>query len=337
MRIPLFLALLAAWAIPLSPHGACAQTTNQSTNVVRILFGSCNRPELAQPLWVPILNLKPFAWIWLGDIVYADTEDVARIRALYTSQRAQAGYAKLAASAFVMGTWDDHDYGVNDGGSEFPSKAGSQEALLDFLGEPAGSSRRQRKGVFATQWLAAGEHVIRLTVLDTRFHRDPPGPDGDVLGEEQWNLLAAALADTRPVLHVIGTSIQAVAEEHRFEKWANFPKARARLLELIGASRARGVVLISGDRHRAELSRLEGPPLAYPLYDLTSSGMTHAGGGDPEEPNKHRVGQAFMDLNFGEIELGMSAKEPRVTLRARDKTGKPVIEHAVPLSDLAPK
>jgi alkaline phosphatase D len=31
---------------------------------------------------------------------------------------------------------DDHDYGKNDGGAEYPNKQGSQQLFLDFLDEP---------------------------------------------------------------------------------------------------------------------------------------------------------------------------------------------------------
>ena len=49
---------------------------------------------------------------------------------------------------------------------------------------------------------------------------------------------------------------------------------RERLLSLLRDTRAAGVVVLSGDRHYAELSVLEGSPLGYPLYDLTSSTIT---------------------------------------------------------------
>ena len=41
--------------------------------VTRIAFGSCNKPELPQPLWPAITAFKPDVFVWLGDVVYADT------------------------------------------------------------------------------------------------------------------------------------------------------------------------------------------------------------------------------------------------------------------------
>lgn len=41
----------------------------------------------------------------------------------------------------VIGTWDDHDYGLNDAGKEFSEKVTNQMLLLDFLDEPQDSPR----------------------------------------------------------------------------------------------------------------------------------------------------------------------------------------------------
>lgn len=41
----------------------------------------------------------------------------------------------------VIGTWDDHDYGLNDAGKEYSGKVFTQRLLLDFLDEPEDSKR----------------------------------------------------------------------------------------------------------------------------------------------------------------------------------------------------
>jgi hypothetical protein len=41
----------------------------------------------------------------------------------------------------VIGTWDDHDYGLNDAGKEFSGKVVTQRLMLDFLDEPEDSKR----------------------------------------------------------------------------------------------------------------------------------------------------------------------------------------------------
>ena len=65
------------------------------------------------------------------------------------------------------------------------------------------------------------------------------------------------LKDNTAAVTVIVSSIQLLAQEHRFEKWANFPNERARLLDLLNDYAKGKTLVISGDRHAAEISALE--------------------------------------------------------------------------------
>ena len=101
-----------------------------------IAFGSCNRVDLPNLLWDDILNTEPDVWIWGGDNIYADTDDMKALRAMYDQQKNEPGYKKLAQTTDVLGTWDDHDYGLNDGGVEFKAKDASQQEFLNFMNVP---------------------------------------------------------------------------------------------------------------------------------------------------------------------------------------------------------
>jgi alkaline phosphatase D len=57
-------------------------------------------------------------------------------------------------------------------------------------------------------------------------------------------------------IRVVISSIQFIPTEYGSEKWNNFPKERARFLELLRRTQARGVVVIRGDRRLAGLSAL---------------------------------------------------------------------------------
>ncbi|MFT2009284.1 hypothetical protein ACMA1I_11470 [Pontibacter sp. 13R65] len=48
-----------------------------------IAFGSCNRQNLPQPMWSAIMNDKPNLWIWLGDNIYGDSDDMAFLKGKY--------------------------------------------------------------------------------------------------------------------------------------------------------------------------------------------------------------------------------------------------------------
>ncbi len=155
--------------------------------------------------------------------------------------------------------------------------------------------------------------------------------DATILGEQQWTWLGKQLRQPAEI-RIIASSIQVVAEDHRFEKWMNHPRERARLYKLIGQAKANGVIFISGDRHLAELSRMDGG-VGYPLYDLTSSALNNPSGWY-NEINRHRWSRAYREPNFGLITIDWDQADPRVTLEIRKVDGKPAIRHSLALSGL---
>ncbi|MBT5144891.1 MAG: alkaline phosphatase family protein [Gemmatimonadetes bacterium] len=304
--------------------------------LLRIAFGSCSKHNAAQPLWEPIVAADPDLWIWTGDIVYADTEDMDLMRAIYSLQAARPDYARLVATCPVIGTWDDHDYGVNNGGLEYPQRRRSQQLLLDFLDVDDDDPRRQRAGVYRSHVYGPPGQRVKVILLDTRYHRQEPAADTEILGARQRAWLEAELARSDAQVHLIVSSIQVIAEEHEYEKWANFPRARQQLFALIRRTGAQGVVFISGDRHIAEISRLDTDTAGYPLYDITSSGMTHSWRSFRGEPNRHRLGEVYHDLHFGLIEFDWSVSPPMLEMQIRDQHNEIQLRQRVSLSVLAP-
>jgi len=328
--------------------------------ITSIAVGSCYRPDRSDTknVWQTLASLEPDVFLFIGDNMYADLDrfkravTVADLHANY-ALLAKSPYAGFAAQVPVLATWDDHDYGLNDAGAELPFKAESQQALVDFFRDPADAPRRTRPGVYMARTVGPQGRRVQFILLDTRYFRSPMkldpqarrktyvgnvDADATVLGDAQWDWLEAQLK--RPAeVRVIATSIQAVAREHRFEKWANFPRERQRLFELIKQTGAAGVVLVSGDRHHLELS-VEPEAAGYPIYDLTASGMNQGGGRTKDEPNTHRVPdtQAWTLPNVGQIRINWAGPETTLTLRGlAAATGEVVIDHEVKLSDLRSK
>ncbi|MCX8491294.1 MAG: alkaline phosphatase D family protein [Cyclobacteriaceae bacterium] len=294
----------------------------QSPNETVIAFGSCNDEELPQEMWKEIIAQNPSLWIWGGDNVYAkDGEDAADLKGRYDKQKSNVDYQQLLKNCTITGTWDDHDYGANDGGRFFSKKQENKKPLLDFFGFAKKNPVWSHAGVYNSTTVGSTHQKIKIINLDTRTFRDTTykvysvdsltkkqtynfycNQTGDVLGEEQWHWLEDELRTNNIGLFIINSSIQFIAEEHRFEKWGNFPAARQRLISLIGSSQ-RNVLIISGDRHIAEFSRLEVSGLPYPLIDFTSSGLTHTWSEVWEERNRHRVGDLVIQKTYGLIKL----------------------------------
>lgn len=274
-------------------------------------------------LWDDILAEEPDLWIWGGDNIYADTDDMEKMEAMYQQQNKVNGYRRLKKKIPVIGTWDDHDYGINDGGVDFSSKKESQQVFLDFMNVPEDSPRRQREGIYNSHLYNFPQGSVRILVLDTRYFRTPLTKDtltkkrfqpntfgeGTLLGEPQWQWLEEELMNSRADFNIIVSSIQFLSNQHGFECWGNFPHEVERLQSLIAKSKAKGVFILSGDRHISEFSSLELDGLSYPLIDFTSSGLTHAYRDYSGEPNPYRQGEVVATESFGLVKLNFKTRK----------------------------
>lgn len=342
------------WAAMLAAEASFADDAVLS----RIAVGSCARQNREQPIWDAVVAARPELFLFIGDNIYGDTEDMDVLRAKYAQLGAQPGYQKLKAACPILAVWDDHDYGVNDGGRDYPKRVESQQVFNDFFETPADSPRRSRPGIHDAHIFGPAGKRVQVILLDTRYFRSPLkarpandrrrgpyAPDDDpaatMLGEEQWRWLDAELQKPAEV-RIIASSVQVIPNEHHWEKWGNMPRERRRLFELIRKHKAGGVIFVSGDRHLAEISRLdvgsEESGVSYPLYDLTSSSLNQpSGGGNENEPNRHRLGKNYLLVNFGAITIDWTATDPTIDLTVHDVEGKPVRQTTFKLSELQPR
>lgn len=303
----------------------------------QIAFGSCNKPEYKnrQKIWNTIGENNPQLWIWMGDNVYADTTDFKVMQSIYNKQKNIPYYQDFIKSLDypVIGTWDDHDYGANDAGKHYVMKQESQQLFLDFFDIPKEHPLRSQQGVYQSYTYGEKGQQVKVILLDTRYHRDDPSEEGDVLGEAQWQWLEQELYNSQAQIHLIVSSIQVLPLFHPFEKWNNFPKARQRFLETI--NNTAGVILLSGDRHIAELLYLEREN--YRLYELTTSGLTHSWKKFKEKMPQlllmnNRIDDVYTDRNFGLMHIDW--QEKNVTLQVKGADNHIHIEHSISFSDL---
>lgn len=314
----------------------------------RILFGSCLKQNDPSPIFETMLEHRPELLLFLGDNIYADTFDMGEMKAKYEVLGAKPDFQKLRAACPVHATWDDHDYGVNDGGAEYTPRDEAQRIFLDFWGDAADSPRRTRPGVYESAIYGEPGRRVQVLMLDTRYFRGAlkkgekrlggswvPSEDPTItmLGEAQWAWLEKEFMKPAEVRLVV-SSIQFVASAAGQETWANLPLEQKRLYDLIAKTKANGVIVLSGDRHWAELSvECEGVP--YPIWDLTSSSFNQLHErGTPTENTKRGLPQTWHRENFGEIAIDWKGEETVVQLRVRNLEGKPVIGKAVALREL---
>ncbi|MCH7524567.1 MAG: alkaline phosphatase family protein [Bacteroidetes bacterium] len=294
-----------------------------------IAFGSCNNQVLPNVLWNEILKNKPDVWIWGGDVIYADTEDMAVMKQNYQEQKRNPEYANFIKNVEVIGTWDDHDYGLNDGGKEYSKKVEAQQLFLDFIDTDKTDKRRAHEGVYFAKEYIINSDVVKIIILDTRYFRTALTPDdltrkrykpnvygeGTMLGKTQWEWLANELQNSTASFNIIVSSIQFLSSEHGYESWGNMPHESDELVNLIKSTKAKNTIILSGDRHLSEFSKMETDDLSYPLIDFTSSGLTHSYSSFKGEPNKFRVGKVVSEKSFGILKFDFLKN--KVTLQMR--------------------
>jgi len=158
-----------------------------AANSFRLAFGSCFLHKiiyLDSHIFSELAKYKPDAFVWLGDSTYTDTyssderkyhleEDIKTVESNFLDAKKNRDYRRLLKhTKKVYGTWDDHDYGLDNAGKDNPRKDLMRKLFLDFLDEPANSIRRTRKDGIYQSYFLDREKKIKLILLDNRYSKD---------------------------------------------------------------------------------------------------------------------------------------------------------------------
>jgi len=327
------------------------ETKNETT--LKIAFGSCASQDDPLLILDDAAEHQPDAFIFLGDNIYGDTDDMQVLRQKYQALGSKAPYQQLKKKTEIIATWDDHDYGRNDAGKHYPHKEASKQVFLEFFEEPKDSSRYEHEGIYHSVYLTTGDKTVQIILLDGRTFRDDllerenqenkperyfydldyvrhTDSNKTLLGEEQWTWLEEELnkpADCR----ILASGTQFGIEYNGYEAWANFPHEQERLVQLIKKTQANHMVIISGDVHYAEISKFEHED-CYPLYDITSSGLTKTW--KFATPNKNRIEGPVMDNNFGLLTINFSNQDPNIVAEIWDGQKNQRVEYIIPLQEI---
>lgn len=321
---------------------------SQNKTIHKIAFGSCSYQYKPQPILDKIVETKPDIFIYMGDNIYGDTDNMDSLKKEYSILAAKPEFINLKKNVKLYATWDDHDFGENDAGRHYSKKEESKEIFLNFFEEPKNSSRWKHKGIYHSEMLGDKKNSVQIILLDTRTFRDDlierkksdtlfkndyipyTTSDSTMLGAKQWKWLEKELKK-KASIRIIVSSNQFAHSYNGYESWTNFPHEQTKMLELIKKTKANGVVFISGDVHWGELSVLNYPNL-YPIYDITSSGITQKW--PKVEPNTNRIGNPIRENNYGLITIDNSTKIQGLTFQLIDNQNKVVLEKKISANEL---
>ncbi len=103
---------------------------NEGDERIRVAFGSCYGIfSHKSDIFETVVKDDPDLFVWLGDVAYVDSQtlDFGAMPPEYIKERFQmtknaTGYSTMLQNTAIVGVWDDHDFGTNDGGKHFKFK-----------------------------------------------------------------------------------------------------------------------------------------------------------------------------------------------------------------------
>jgi alkaline phosphatase D len=332
--------------LPVAPPGVALPS--QNTVLTNIAFGSCQTAERPVPILDRIGAERPQLMVYMGDNVYGDANSgnmaLPELRAQYAGMAARPEFQRLRAAAPMLATWDDHDMGWNDGGGDFSGKEMARRIFERFWGY--GDYFNGRDGIYDARVFGPEGQRVQMIMLDTRSSRTPltrlpqstangryapsEDPGQRMLSDEQWRWLEQQLAQPADVRFIV-SSIQVLADGHGWEAWHTMPREQARLYDTIRRSGARGVVMISGDRHSAGMYQQEGL-IGYPAYEMTTSSLNLSFRETSDEHSSNQIGDMYAPVNYGMARIDWSART--LTLQIVNAEGAPVREQNIAFADI---
>lgn len=328
-------------AIFLSSCGTDNKTTSNFEQINSIAFGSCAKQWEKQPIWSNISKDKPNLFLFLGDAIYGDwdgskTFDISKetLKRDYNKLGLIPEYKKFKSNTKILATWDNHDYGKHNGGREFEKKHISKEEFLNFFNVPKSSDRYKTPGIYDSKIYGPNSRKVQIILLDTRWFKSPfkmdtltvkerlklgktgkymanTDPNATLLGDTQWKWLKTELKKEADV-RFICSSTQVIPNQKGMDEWGNYPIERSLLLETLSETTGTPIIL-SGNVHFAEISRIK--LREKYIYEFTSSGLTHVNEIYGNAPNKFRVLEPFISLNYGLINIDWNKKQISFKIR----------------------
>lgn len=219
--IPLLLVALLGSKQTASAQDDLLSHTQPDTSktISRVVVGSCFVYDITlNQVFGRIISQDPDLFLWVGDNIYGDTEDMDIMRAKYDTKKSNAAYSTfLEAEIPVMANWDDHDLGVNNGGKYYPKRNESLQEFLRHFDIPQEDPRyEQQGGLYSSNVFSPdSDRSLHVIMLDNRYDRSPTYPvygecEGDstaMMSDAQWDWLENELK-RETELKIIANGIQ---------------------------------------------------------------------------------------------------------------------------------
>lgn len=311
----------------------------------RFALASCMSDEwkfdtVINPIWKKLEDQSVDFVIFSGDTVYVDlfgfverqkaTATDLWFRYTQTLQRLPFYHQKKLTPVFA--TWDDHDYGTNDGDRTSTSKEPATRLFQAvFQGEKLDDGSWQSAGLgVASVFKAFGQQFL---LMDDRSFRQPNKEQKKQetyghWGEQQHQWLKKHLQSPTPTWIVNGNQIvsgKALGFKESLQE--NHALQFSELQKDIRTAKA-PVVLASGDVHFSEVMKIPADRFGFETYEITSSSVHSYNGRGWDNPLRV-PGLVTLEYNFLVIQSTAEADSLNLNIQSIGLPEKPYFESSL--------
>ncbi len=246
----------------------------------QIAFGGCaGYVYWNERMWDVISGHNPLAFLWLGDNVYINMPNYPNAIHYYTYYRRQSGdmFRRFVSATSNYAIWDDHDAATDDVWlGPYKDKPGWKMPLLENF------KQNWINPFYGTdEWPGTYFNFmigdVEVFMLDVRFYRTNPYDENPtMLGPAQKAWLLEQLKKSTATFRILASGVPWAydAKEDSKDTWNGFRSEREEIFNFLADNNINGVLLLSGDRHRTDIRKIERPN-GYTLYDFESCKLTN--------------------------------------------------------------
>lgn len=310
-------------------------TENDSLENFSFLAGSCafvgtSFTKLVKPfnnlqIFNSMANDSANFMLWLGDNVYYIFEQNSpkKQQKRNTQVRLNKKLSNFFHTKEHYAIWDDHDFGSNNSGAEFKNKVSSLNVFQQFWPNP-------KNGDF--NYYTFKKEDVQFFMLDGRYNKT----EEEALGKQQFEWLKNELQKSDATFKIIAIGFQALNKSQSHESFYQKRSEFDALMNFIKEHEIDGIFFLTGDRHFAELVKVDSI-LPYSLYDFTTSTLsmyTLKKSATEELINPSVPNTYYPKNNYGKLSIFGTPENRQCLIELKNRQGEAVWQYSIKANEL---
>ena len=193
------------------------------------------------------------------DVTEENGVDFDRLWFRNQEQRTEEHFARFVQNVPTYATWNDHEYGTNNGNKDQKGKINSLRAWESLWANPGYGDETTDDGVYYSYYWGDVHYII----TDDHWYRDPSKDNR--LGTKQTEWIEDELVNSKGTFKVI-----VIGSDIMERGWSSDLN---NIGTIVREHNVNGVVFHAGDIHRNEYKERVTGGFPYPVKQITSSGV----------------------------------------------------------------